>query len=58
MIARLVLIALLVAGCEKTNHDNIDKWTHTEKGPGKLKKAFADESIDAELSAHAGANLI
>lgn len=58
MIARLVLIALLVAGCEKTNHDNIDKWTHTEKGPGKLKKAFADESIDADLSAHAGANLI
>ena len=45
MFARLVLIALvLVAGCEKTNHDNIDKWTHTEKGPGKLKKAFSDES--------------
>jgi hypothetical protein len=58
MIARLVLIALLVAGCEKTNHDNIDKWTHTEKGPGKLKKALANESIDADLSAHAGANLI
>jgi len=58
MIARLVLIALLVAGCEKTNHDNIDKWTHTEKGPGKLKKTLADESIDADLSAHAGANLI
>lgn len=58
MIARLVLIALLVAGCEKTNHDNIDKWTHTEKGPGKLQKALADESIDADLSAHAGANLI
>lgn len=58
MIARLVLIALLVAGCEKTNHDNIDKWTHTEKGPGKLKKALSDESIDPDLSAHAGANLI
>jgi hypothetical protein len=58
MIARLVLIALLVAGCEKTNHDNIDKWTHTEKGPGKLKKTVADESVDADLSAHAAANLI
>lgn len=58
MIARLVLIALLVAGCEKTNHDNIDKWTHTEKGPGKLKKALSDESIDPDLSAHAAANLI
>lgn len=58
MIARLVLIALLVAGCEKTNHDNIDKWTHTEKGPGKLKHAVADESIDADLSAHAAVNLI
>lgn len=58
MIARLVLIALLVAGCEKTNHDNIDKWTHTEKGPGKLKHAVADEGIDPDLSAHAAANLI
>ena len=58
MIARLVLIALLVAGCEKTNHDNIDKWTHTEKGPGKLKKALSDESLDPDLSAHAAANLI
>ena len=58
MIARLVLIALLVAGCEKTNHDNIDKWTHTEKGPGKLKHAVADESIDPDLSAHAAVNLI
>jgi len=58
MIARLVLIALLVAGCEKTNHDNIDKWTHTEKGPGKLKKAVADESLDPDLSAHAASNLI
>src|SRR3569623_536280 len=58
MIARLVLIALLVAGCEKFNHDNIDKWTHTEKGPGKLKHAVADESIDPDLSAHAAVNLI
>src|SRR6478672_7674145 len=58
MIARLVLIALLVTACEKTNHDNIDKWTHTEKGPGKLKKTLADESLDADLSAHAAANLI
>jgi hypothetical protein len=60
MIARLVLIALLATlpGCEKTNHDNIDRWTHTEKGPGKLKKTVADESLDADLSAHAAANLI
>jgi hypothetical protein len=58
MIARLVLIAVLVAGCEKTNHDNLDKWTRTEKGPGKLKNSFADESIDPDLSAHAGANLV
>ena len=60
MSARLLLIAiaLVFAGCEKTNHENIDKWTRTQKGPGKLKKALTDEGIDADLSAHAGANMI
>ena len=45
MFARLLPIASrvasLVAGCEKTDHENIDKWTHTEKGPDKLKKALS-----------------
>ena len=59
MSARLLLIAFVaLAGCETTNHENIDKWTHTQKGPGKLKNALADESIDADLSAHAGANMV
>ena len=63
MSARLLLIAVVtsalgLAGCEKTNHENIDKWTRTEKGPGKLRKALADEGLDADLSAHAGANMI
>ena len=61
MVARVLLIAValvLVAACEKTNHENIDKWTRTQKGPGKLKKAVADEDLDADLSAHAAANLI
>jgi hypothetical protein len=55
MFARLLLIALLAAGCEKTTHENIEKWAHTEKGPGKLDKALRDETIDADLSAHAAA---
>ena len=58
MIRRLVLIALVTAtgaSCEKTTHENIEKWSHTEKGPGKLKHALADESIDPDLSAHAAA---
>ena len=59
MFVRLLAIAmLLVTGCEKTSHESIDKWTHTEKGLGKLRKAFADETVDADLSAHAGANLV
>src|SRR5690348_14460033 len=58
MFVRLVLIAILVAGCEKTTHENIDKWTHTEKGPDKLRHAVADESIDPDLSAHAAANMM
>ena len=59
MSARLLLIVLVaLAGCEKTNHESIDKWTRTQKGPGKLKKALADESLDADLSAHAAANMV
>jgi hypothetical protein len=61
MVARALTIAvalLLSAGCEKTNHENIDKWPRTQKGPGKLKKAVSDEDLDADLSAHAAANLI
>lgn len=61
MVARVLTIAvalLFAAACEKTNHENIDKWTRTQKGPGKLKKALADEDIDPDLSAHAAANLV
>lgn len=60
MIPRALLIVSLVLGigCEKTNHENIDKWTRTEKGPGKLEKALKDEGLDADLSAHAAANMI
>jgi hypothetical protein len=60
MFARVLLIAVLAftLGCEKVDHESIDKWAHTSKGPEKLRKALVDEGIDAELSAHAAATLI
>lgn len=61
MLARVLLIAVVcfgVIGCEKTNHENIDKWTKTAKGPDKLKKTVRDEGLDPDLSAHAAANMI
>jgi hypothetical protein len=58
MFARVLMMICLLAACEKTDHEHIDKWLKTEKGPDKLKKAFADESIDPDLSAHAGVNLV
>lgn len=58
MFVRVLVIALVLAACEKTSHDSIDKWVNTEKGPGKLKKTVEDESVDADLSAHAAVNLI
>ncbi|HWO17176.1 MAG TPA: hypothetical protein VNO30_00310 [Kofleriaceae bacterium] len=64
MLARVstIVVALWclggLAGCEKTTHETIDKWLTTSKGPGKLLKAFANEDLDPELSAHAGVNLI
>lgn len=57
-IAFTFLLAFAAVGCEKTDHDSIDKWMRTEKGPGKLKKALSNEGIDADLSAHAAANMI
>ena len=53
-----IAISVCLAGCEKTNHENIEKWMKTEKGPGKLKGAVKDSSLDADLSAHAAENLI
>jgi hypothetical protein len=57
MFARVLLLAVLAvaAGCEKPDHDNIEKWSHTQKGPDKLKKALTNDALDADLSAHAAA---
>jgi hypothetical protein len=54
-----VLLALLAAGCgDEVSHENLDKWMHTEKGPGKIKEALRDTGIDPDLSAHAAENLL
>ena len=60
MFARVLLIAVVAftLGCEKIDHENIDKWSHTAKGPAKLQKALANETIDSDLSAHAAATLV
>jgi hypothetical protein len=50
--------AMLSAGCEKPDHENIDRWTKTQKGPDKLKQAFHDTALDPDLAAHAGENLL
>jgi len=57
-IAISVATVLAASGCEKTDHENIDKWMNTQKGPGKLKKAVVDKGLDPELVAHAAENLI
>src|SRR6185369_3401765 len=66
MSARVTLTAMMacclgavsLVGCEKTDHETIDKWSHTTKGPAKLQKAVVDDALPAELSAHAAANLV
>jgi hypothetical protein len=57
-LAISVVVAATAAGCEKTDHENIEKWMGTEQGPGKLKKALADSGLDADLSAHAAENMV
>src|SRR5688500_9011782 len=61
MFTRIVLIAciaLVFSACEKTDHESIDKWMGTKKGPAKLKQTFVNDGVDADMSAHAGVNMI
>jgi hypothetical protein len=60
MFVRALLIAALAftVGCEKTDHENIEKWRTTTKGPAKLRSALTDDTIDSDLSAHAAVSLI
>ncbi|HEU4728046.1 MAG TPA: hypothetical protein VFT22_09165 [Kofleriaceae bacterium] len=60
MFVRALLIAAIAftVGCEKTDHENIERWMHTAKGPAKLRQALSDGAIDPDLSAHAAAGLI
>src|SRR5262245_36662424 len=57
-VALGVALGLGALGCEKTDHESIDKWSHTSKGPAKLMRTVSDDAIDPDLSAHAAANLI
>src|SRR3954454_19748997 len=58
VVAAAFGLGLGASGCDKVDHENIDKWSHTSKGPAKLQKAVANDAIDADLAAHAAANLI
>jgi len=59
MFARLLpIVLIMIVGCEKPTHENIEKWASTKKGPGKLRSALIDNSLDVDLSAHAAAVMI
>lgn len=58
VIVLVVVPVGLTSGCGKTDHAAIDKWLGTAKGPAKLARALADDSLDADLSAHAAVNLV
>src|SRR4051812_31381677 len=51
-------LALGAAGCEKLDHESIDRWSHTSKGTEKLLGAVTSDRADPDLAAHAAANLI
>jgi hypothetical protein len=53
----LVTAALGAAGCEKLDHEAIDRWSRTSNGPAKLLAAVTRADADPDLSAHAAANL-
>ncbi len=53
-----ISLGTMAGGCEKVDHDNIDKWGHTEKGPKKLLKALKNDENSADLRAHAAQVLV
>jgi hypothetical protein len=57
-IAISLVVLLAASGCEKTDHESIEKWMKTKKGPGKLRKTLNDQGIAPDLVAHAAENLI
>ena len=54
----IAMVILLAVGCEKPTHENVDKWVTTQKGPGKLKAALSNDSLDPDLSAHAAIGML
>ncbi|HLU65908.1 MAG TPA: hypothetical protein VKZ63_06515 [Kofleriaceae bacterium] len=54
----LALLAGAPLGCDKVDHENIDKWMSTEHGADKLRAALRSGEHDADLRAHAAQNLI
>lgn len=58
LFALSLLSVLALSACEKTSHENIDKWRNTQKGPAKLVAALKDKSLDADLRAHAAQALV
>ncbi|HUS65458.1 MAG TPA: hypothetical protein VMZ28_12990 [Kofleriaceae bacterium] len=54
----VLLVAASLAGCEKVDHENLDRWMSTENGADKLTKALRSGDHDADIRAHAAQNLI
>ena len=54
----VLLVAASLAGCEKVDHENLDRWMSTENGADKLTKALRSDDHDADIRAHAAQNLI
>jgi hypothetical protein len=57
-IGLAVAAATTVVACDQPSRENIEKWRHTERGPGKLRDALGDRSLAAELRAAAAESLV
>lgn len=55
--ALVALLCLVVAGCKVTRED-IDYWTGTQKGPGKIVAVLLADKYEDELRAYAGIALV
>jgi hypothetical protein len=57
-LALAVVLGASAVACEKVDHDNIEKWGGTEKGPGKLMETLKSSEHAADLRGHAALKLI
>lgn len=58
VLATLVALITVGAGCNGVTEDNLNKWMNTERGPDKIVAALGDAELEPGMRAVAARNLV